>query len=640
MVTPKESTYDYIIVGSGAGGGPLAGNLAQAGYRVLLLEAGGQDEPPSYSVPVFHPKATEDPSLKWDFFVRHYECTKLSERDKKKFVKKKDGVLYPRAGTLGGCTAHHAMITVYPHNRDWDQIAELTGDESWRSENMRTYFERIERNNYRKIGRLLKRWFGLNLGRHGYDGWLPTNIGDPKLAVTSPRLLSLLLKSVKAAEPQLTPNPFRRLLRYVRSLAAFLDPNDWKLVKTNAQGVRFAPLSTHKGRRAGTREYIEQVRKSHPDFLHVRLGALVSKILFDESNRAIGVEYIDGERLYRAAADPQPEDVQASRKEVHACKEVILCAGAFNTPQLLKLSGIGPRAELAKHGIEVRVHRPGVGENLQDRYEVGVVSRLKQPFSLLDGATFKAPGPGEQPDPLYRKWQQGKGAYTTNGAVIAIIKKSDPNRPLPDLFCFGLVGYFEGYYPGYSQDAFKQPYFTWAVLKAHTENRAGTVKLRSADPRDTPLINFRYFEEGSDAAGKDLEAVVNGVKFVRALNRGLTELTEQEVVPGPGFDDDDDIAQFVKDNAWGHHASCSCQMGRADDEMAVVDSRFRVIGTTNLRIVDASIFPRIPGFFIVLPVYMISEKATDAILDDASGCGADPSKQPSPARHPLPGGKD
>ncbi|HJW30945.1 MAG TPA: hypothetical protein VJ508_17060, partial [Saprospiraceae bacterium] len=134
--------YEYIIVGSGAGGGPLAANLARKGHSVLLLEAGGDDEDDNYRVPLFHVLASEDPVLRWDFFVRHYQDEEQSHKDSK-FSDQYDGVFYPRCGTLGGCTAHNAMILVYPHNSDWDYIATVTGDPSWHSDNMRQYFERL-----------------------------------------------------------------------------------------------------------------------------------------------------------------------------------------------------------------------------------------------------------------------------------------------------------------------------------------------------------------------------------------------------------------------------------------------------------------------------------------------------------------
>jgi choline dehydrogenase len=298
-------------------------------------------------------------------------------------------------------------------------------------------------------------------------------------------------------------------------------------------------------------------------------------------------------------------------KRVLVRREVILAGGAFSTPQLLKLSGIGPREELEAHGIPVRVDLPGVGANLQDRYEVGVVSELRDDrFTLLDGCSFAPPVDGETGDRCFTEWRHGKGAYTSNGAVVAIV-------PRADLFVFGLPARFEGYYPGYSRDLARQRnVFTWAILKAHTRNTAGTVTLRSADPAEVPDIDFRYFDEGSPGGDEDLDAVVWGIEFVRRMAH-RSGMTASELVPGEAVGTHEELREFVRTHAWGHHASCTCKIGRDDDPMAVLDGSFRVRGAQNLRVVDASVFPRIPGYFIVTPTYMISEKASDAVLADA-----------------------
>jgi choline dehydrogenase-like flavoprotein len=295
-----------------------------------------------------------------------------------------------------------------------------------------------------------------------------------------------------------------------------------------------------------------------------------------------------------------------------ASGEVILSGGAFNTPQLLMLSGVGPRAVLAPLGIPLRVELPGVGRNLQDRYEVGVVNRMNfARWEILDGARFR------HGDPQYREWaERGGGVYASNGAVLAAILKSRPERPLPDLFCFALLGLFGGYFPGYSAlEVTKPNYLTWAILKAHTQNRAGEIRLRSADPRDTPLVDFHYFEEGDDAAGEDLDSVVAGIRFVRKLTAKLRAdgWIAAEEMPGDAVDSDDALKDFVRTHAWGHHASCSCAIGRRDAG-GVLDGEFRVHGTQGLRVVDASVFPRIPGFFIASAVYIVAEKAADSIL--------------------------
>ena len=378
----------------------------------------------------------------------------------------------------------------------------------------------------------------------------------------------------------------------------------------NAIGVRYTPLTTRNHARMGTRERLIETAQKYPDRLRVELNALVTRVIFDQQNRATGVEYLKGERLYRAHG--QPGTTPGVLSQAQATREVILSGGAFNTPQLLMLSGIGPRAVLEPLGIPVRVELPGVGKNLQDRYEVGVVNRMSfDSWDILKGVTFS------RGDPTYQEWAtRREGLYTSNGAVLAAILKSLPARPLPDLFCFALLGLFGGYFPGYSAaEVTKLNYLTWAILKAHTQNRAGEVVLRSADPLDTPLINFHYFDEGSDTAGEDLDSVVAGIRFVRKLTAKLKAqgLIAAEEQPGEALQTDEELRDFVRSTAWGHHASCTCPIGdRADG--GVLSSDFRVHGTQGLRVVDASVFPRIPGFFIVSAVYMVGEKAADVIL--------------------------
>lgn len=601
----NEAQYDYVVVGSGAGGGPLTCNLVKAGYRVLLLEAGGAADGPNYQVPVFHPKASEDPDLRWDFFVKHYEDEQRAARDPK-YRKERGGVLYPRSGTLGGCTAHNAMICVYPQNADWDYIAALTEDPSWKSEQMRGLFERMEDCRYRGPYRFLNA-LGWNPTRHGFKGWLQTEKALPLEALGDRALKGIIVDAVRAALKEMPHDP-KWLTGYVQSQ---LDPNDWRIIRDNGEGIRFTPLANRGHARIGTREYIQRTADEFPDRLTIELNALATKVLFDADNRAVGVEYLKGERLYRAHA--QPSGDPGAVKVARVRREVILSGGAYNTPQLLMLSGIGPREELQRLGIPVRVDRPGVGRNLQDRYEVGMVVRMKRDWKVLEGSRYSPS------DPLYQRWQDERdGVYTTNGAVLAVVRRSRPERPLPDLVLFALLGNFRGYYPGYSEDLLRSHrYLTWAVLKAHTNNTAGSVTLRSTDPRDTPEINFRYFEEGNDVAGEDLDSVVAGLEFARKLTGKMSEAVEVEELPGPDVQSKEELRQYVRDQAWGHHASCTCKIGKADDPMAVLDGDFRVYGTRGLRVVDASVFPKIPGFFIVSAVYMVSEKASDVILAEA-----------------------
>ena len=409
--------------------------------------------------------------------------------------------------------------------------------------------------------------------------------------------------------------PLQRLSWFLRSAG---DPNDRDVIESNANGVRYTPLTARDRRRVGTRERLLEVAERHPDRLCIELDALATRVLLDAAGHAVGVEYVKGARLFRAHANPSTDP--GERREARAGREVILAGGAFNTPQLLMLSGVGPRATLERHGIPVRVPLPGVGTNLQDRYEVCVVNRMRlAQWEALAEARFEAG------DPLHRAWSEGRGSlYATNGAGLAVITRSDPDLAVPDLFCMALLGRFHGYYPGYAADlAGSLNFMSWSILKAHTENRDGTVELASADPRDPPRVNFRYFEEGSDRTGADLDAVVSGIRYVRHLTRRLQKegLIEVEEIPGATLDSDEELRAFVRDHAWGHHASCSCAIGRREDG-GVLSSDFRVHGVTGLRVVDASVFPRIPGFFIASAVYMIGEKAADMILAQHRGGAA------------------
>ena len=605
-IASSDEEFEYIIVGSGAGGGPVAARLAQAGHRVLLLEAGGNYGGRNYGTPVFHGLSTEDPEMAWHYFVKHYTDIERQKRNHK-YVEGK-GILYPRAGTLGGCTAHNAMITLYPDNQDWDQIAERTGDASWRAEHMRSYFERLERNRY------LSSQTGA-ITRNGFNGWLTTEQTDIKLLLRDQKLLKLVISAAK--REGIYGEAFEKLFRQDFNIK--LDPNRWSYVNDKADGLFNIPKATNAGRRNGTRELVLSTQQQHPDRLVIRTHCLATRILFDDVNRdrAVGLEYLEGAHLYRAdvqASASAPTD-RATRRKVFAKREVILCGGAFNSPQLLMLSGIGDREELRQLGIESRVQLPGVGHNLQDRYEVGVVSQARDELDLIKDCKF-----GEGQDPCLDEYNQDrmKSVYASNGVAVSVIKRSDPDRATPDLVLFLLPGDFHGYFPGWSKDALKKDHYTWAVLKGHTFNTGGRVKLRSRDPLDTPDINFHYFDEGTGNHEKDLESVLAGIKMARAINRRpiVRGITEHEVHPSTARTSDEQLKQYIQDQAWGHHASCSNKMGPSSDPMAVVGSDFKVHGTENVRVVDASVFPKIPGLFIVLPIYMAAEKAAEQILRD------------------------
>jgi choline dehydrogenase-like flavoprotein len=626
MGESQDEAFDYVVVGSGAGGGTVAARLAEAGMSVLVLEAGADPAtvrapglPEDYDVPAFHPFASENKAMVWNYRVHDFGDD--VERRPGVDACGRRGVLYPRASTLGGCTAHNAMILMAPPDSDWNAIADLTADPSWRAESMRRYFRRLENCRYRPLWRFIARITGgrVNPTGHGWDGWLDVEVPTPVEAFGDRPLVKAILGAI-AADLDLGPNGFslarfgaviaRLIKRNRRFMIGEGDPNDQRRLQGRlAEGLTLVPLATRRGRRRGARERVRDAMKAHS--LCVEFDALATRVLIDERLRAVGVEYRKGRDLYRAR--PDPASATADLRRVFARREVILAAGAFNTPQLLMLSGVGPAEELSRHGIDLRVALDGVGRNLQDRYEIGIVHRTCRPWECLHGVEF------EIGDPAYRQWEEGRGMYCSNGAAVALSLRSSAARvqkSAPDLFVMALVTRFIGYFTGYSDLIRKsRGDLTFAILKAHTKNRGGRVRLFSADPRDPPAIDFGGFEEGTDVRGEDLDAVAEGVGRVRGMARRILGVLEPEDTPGTDCGADR-LKEFIRRHAWGHHASCSCPIG-PKDAGGVLTSDFRVHDVLNLRIVDASVFPRIPGFFIVCAIYVIAEKAAEVILDAA-----------------------
>lgn len=617
--------YEYIVVGSGAGGGPLAARLALAGHKTLLIEAGADHgSNVNYSVPGYSAIASEDPSMSWNFFVRHYAGDAQQARDFKTTYTTPDGgeytglspppgstlkgVLYPRAAALGGCTAHNALIAIYPHRSDFAHIAALTGDESWAPDNMRKYFVRLEKNRY-----LLP----LLASGHGFDGWLSTETTPLTLALEDPQILSLVLGGATSAG----------LLGAVGDLVTVLagDANADTAARDQGGAYYQVPISTNDAKRNGAREFVLSVRdavnadgsKKYP--LDVRMNCFVTKVVLDTSAsppRATGVEFLDGAHLYRASPLSSSSNT-GTPGTATASREVIVSGGTYNSPQLLKLSGVGPADELRRFGIPVVVDLPGVGTNLQDHYEISVQGRIPSNFSILDGCTFGFFG---QRDPCLARWRTSalltkRGIYGSGGLPVALYYKSSvaSDDEGYDAFIFGGPVNFRGYFPGYSVNAtIEHDFFTWAILKAHPRNAAGTVTLRSADPLDPPEIVFNSFNDTTGAEA-DLQALHEAVGVARrAFSSQLVPVSE--VLPGGDVESREAIETYARDVVWGHHASSTCPIGADGDPMAVLDASFRVRGVAGLRVVDASVYPRIPGVFTAVSTYMVAEKAADVIL--------------------------
>lgn len=239
---------------------PLAARLALAGHKTLLIEAGDdQGANVNYTVPAYNARVSEDPNLAWNFFVKHYADEKRQARDFKTSYQTPDGsiytgrnppagsvqkgTLYPRTGTLGGCTAHNALIAVYPHQSDFDNVASITGDSSWSASNMRKYYAKLENNHYLLPG----------AQGHGYDGWLGTSYAPIDIVLTDPKLLSLVGGATFA---------LGNLTGAVANLGTLVagDANADSTTRDTDNAVYQIPLSTTDGKRTGSREFVLAVR--------------------------------------------------------------------------------------------------------------------------------------------------------------------------------------------------------------------------------------------------------------------------------------------------------------------------------------------------------------------------------------------
>ncbi|MCU7729557.1 GMC family oxidoreductase N-terminal domain-containing protein [Actinoplanes sp. KI2] len=511
------SSYDYVVVGAGAAGCVVARRLLdRTDASVLVLEAGGTDDRDS----VHHTDIASMTSMWGDPTVTWpYETAAQPALNGRT-------VHLPQGRLVGGGTSVNAMMYVRGNRRDFDHWNFL-GNEGWSYEDVLPYFRRSE--NYHGASSLYR----------GADG--------PLDVVPYPAPSEASLAFLDAA----------------RELG-FDGGADWDYNGERQENAAFLYQSTRTpgDRRASTATAFLDPLRDDPR-LTVHTGATATRVVLS-GGVAVGVEYVAGD----------------ARHVVGATSEVVVCAGALASPKLLMLSGIGPAAELARHGVDTVVDLPGVGRNLQDHLLFGVAYQslrdLAFPQLLSEAGIF---------------------VHTREGLPAAS----------PDLqYFFGPVQFVDDRY------RVDGPGFTFAPILARPHSR-GTVSLRSADPLDLPVVDPGYL-----TAEADVDVLVRGITLARELveTSAFSALRGRELAPGGHLTDRKDLAGYVRESAstvW--HPVGTCRMGA--DRDAVVDARLRTVGVDRLRVADASVMPTITAGNTNAATIMIAEKAADLIVEAA-----------------------
>lgn len=446
---------------------------------------------------------------------------------------------WPRGKVLGGSSSLNAMIYIRGHRFDYDHWRDL-GNAGWGYSDVLPYFKKAE---------------DQERGASEYHG-----IGGP-LHVSDQRCVNQLSRAFVDAAEQ---SGFKR------------NPD---FNGQEQEGFGIYQVTQWQGQRWSAAAAYLRPAMRRPN-LTVRTNVQAFDILF-EGKRAALVSF-------------QQEHNSAQER---AEREIILCAGAVGSPQLLMLAGIGPADHLRTLDIPVTCDLPGVGSNLQDHPAVALAFECTEPVSLASAESLAN---------LLRYIAFKNGPLTSNVGEGGGFVKSSPSVPAPDIQYHFAPGYFIEH--GFQQ--IKEHAFTFGPTLIRPYSR-GRLTLRSSNPLDSPLIRANYF-----ADARDTDAVLAGIKLARTLAGApaLARYRKRELVPGPEAVDDKALRDHVKKYAETlYHPVGTCKMG--SDAMSVVDSELRVRGVEGLRVVDASVMPTIVGGNTNAPTIMIAEKAADMIKE-------------------------
>lgn len=538
--------YDYIIVGGGSAGCTLAGRLSEdPNVSVALIEAGGADR----SI-LIHCPAGLAVMAKFELNGWGYNTVPQPGLNGRKGYQ-------PRGKVLGGSSSINAMVYARGHASDYDDWA-ARGNPGWSYADVLPYFKRAEHNER-----------GAD-DFHGEGG--PLNVMD--LRSPNPFLSSFVEAGVQAGE------------RHNTDFNGADQEGIGAYQVTHKNGERFsaakAYLTPHLGRAN----------------LKLITRALTTRVVTENRDgqvHAMGVEY---------RADAGHGAVQTLRLKPGG--EVLLSAGAFGSPQLLMLSGIGPAEHLREHGIGVVRDLPGVGENLHDHPDVVMVvnaPKLTDLFGLSWQGTVNTVR-------AILEWRRSRsGMLTTNFAEAGGFIKSAPEEAIPDLQLHFVVGKLVDHG---RKTVFGHGYSCHVCL-LRPKSR-GTLRLASPDPQRAPLIDPAFFQDPDDMA-----RMVRGFKRMRALLQqpALTRHGGEESQASASAQTDAQIEQFIRNHADTiYHPVGTCRMGPDGDALAVVDAQLRVRGVQALRVIDASVMPRVVGGNTNAPVIMMAEKAVDMMRAD------------------------